>query len=267
MPLQRLWRITVAISDVLSPYLPMGQISSTEEGSYQRQSLFSLRDSKPEKKFNAPPGRHMFVVGRTNMGKTTFVKAVINKKLENFPYYNVYHLDTKHLGDFDDRDGTVIRSWEPPNVFTTPGNRMVWQPTEDNKGNYSRFFMDILSAGIPAIVDIDETKNMVFGKIDNIPRGLGLLLYQGRLPGINVYGGTQEVYQSPRAMFSQAADVISFDVDNSYDEEMMLRYLRLKEEGLKHLDLRPHEFWHRDKDSGAKARKFMSYHDFLSMIK
>lgn len=209
----------------------------------------------------------MYVVGRTGQGKTTFVKAVIDKKLENFPYYNVYHVDTKKQGDFTEADGKVIRSGTAPYAFTDYGNRMVWQPTEDNKGEYSKFFQGILDAGLPAIVDIDETKNMVFGKLDNIPRGLGLILYQGRLPGINVYGGTQEVYQSPRAMYSQASDVISFDVDNAYDENMMLNYLRLAEEGMKHLNLKKYEFWHRDKDSGSQSRLFKSYHDFLSLVK
>lgn len=209
----------------------------------------------------------MYVVGRTNMGKTTFTKAVIDRKISQFPFYNIYHVDTKKQGDFSESDGKVIRSFAAPKAFTTPGNRIVWQPTEDNKMEYSKFFQDILNAGLPSIVNIDETKNMVFGKLDNIPRGLGLILYQGRLPGINVYGGTQEVYQSPRAMYSQAADVISFDVDNAYDEDMMLNYLRLKEDGYKHLNLRPHEFWHRDKDSGGKPRLFKSYHDFLTMIK
>lgn len=200
------------------------------------------------------------------MGKTTFVKAVIDKKLSIYPYYNVYHVDTKKRGDFSPADGDFIISEEAPDPFTTPGNRMVWQPVVDNKEHYSTFFQDILDAGLPSIVDIDESKNMVFGKVDNIPRGLGLLLMQGRLPGINVYGGTQEVYQSPRQMYSQASDIISFDVDNAYDERMMLGYLRLQEEGMKHLDLMPHEFYHRDKDKG-RARRFKSYHDFLALVK
>lgn len=206
------------------------------------------------------------------MGKTTFVKALINKKIENFPYYNVYHVDTAKKRntdgsyDYDEGDGTVIRSATAPQAFTTYGNRMVWKPLEDNKEEYSKFFKGILDAGLPAIVNIDETKNMVFGKLDNIPRGLGLILYQGRAPGINVYGGTQEVYQSPRAMYSQASDVISFDVDNSYDENMMLHYLRLTEQGMKHLDLRKFEFWHRDKDAGI-TRLFKSYQDFLTLVK
>ena len=209
----------------------------------------------------------MYVVGRTGMGKTTLVREIIQKKLDNFPYYNVYHVDTKKQGDFTQDDGNIVRSAIAPYAFTDYGNKMVWQPDEDNKEQYSKFFQGILDAGIPSIVDIDETKNMVFGKLDNIPRGLGLLLYQGRLPGINVFGGTQEVYQSPRAMYSQASDVISFDVDNAYDENMMLGYLRLADEGMKHLNLKKFEFWHRDKDSGSRSRLFRSYHDFLSLIK
>ena len=218
----------------------------------------------------------MYVVGRTGQGKTTFVKAVIGKKLENFPYYNVYHVDTAKkkdvkTGDYEytEADGRVISSAMAPPAFTTYGNRMVWRPFEDNKEEYSKFFMGILDAGIPSIVNIDETKNMVFGKLHNIPRCLGLILYQGRAPGINVYGGTQEVYQSPRAMYSQASDVISFDVDNQYDENMMLNYLRLNEgeDAIRHLNLKKFEFWHRDKDSGSRSRLFKDYHDFLSLVK
>lgn len=200
------------------------------------------------------------------MGKTTFIKKMIEKKKAIYPYYNIYHMDTKKQGDYSESDGTLIISESAPPAFTTPGNSMVWQPVYDNKEEYSKFFMDILAAGLPAIVDIDETKNMVFGKIDNIPRGLGLILYQGRAPGINVYGGTQEVYQSPRAILSQASDIFAFDVDNAYDETMMLNYLRLKEQGQSHLNLQPHQFWHRDKDRGV-SRLFQSYQDYLPLIK
>lgn len=200
------------------------------------------------------------------MGKTTFVKALIEKKISTYPYYNVYHVDTKKLGDFDENDGEFIISELAPSPFKTGGNRMVWQPVKDDKEEYSKFFQSILDEGLPSIVNIDESKNMVFGKIDNIPRGLGLLLMQGRKPGINVYGGTQEVYQSPRQMYSQASDVICFDVDNSYDENMMLKYLRLAEDGVKHLDLMPHQFWHRNKDGGS-PRLFQSYRDFLPLVK
>jgi hypothetical protein len=200
------------------------------------------------------------------MGKTRFTKELIKKKLDKYPWYNIYHLDTKKQGDYDERDGTVIRNATAPPAFKSYGNRMVWQPAEDDKLQYSHFFQSILDAGLPSIVNVDETKNLVFGKLDNIPRGFGLILYQGRLPGINVYGGTQEVYQSPRAMYSQASDVICFDVDNSYDEMMMLNYLRLPKE-VKHLGLKKYEFYHRDKDGGSPARLFKSYQDFLMLVK
>lgn len=203
------------------------------------------------------------------MGKTTLVKAMINKKMEQFPLYNVYHVDTKKQGDFSSADGMVIRSKSAPKAFSSLGNKMVWQPEEDDKIEYSKFFSGILRAGLPSIVNVDETKNLVFGNLDNIPRGFGLLLFQGRLPGINVYGGTQEVVQSPRAMYSQASDVFSFDVDIDYDEQMMLKYLRLKEvngEKVKHLNLKKGEFWHRDKDSGAPSKLFRSYRDFLMTV-
>lgn len=201
------------------------------------------------------------------MGKTKLIKEVIRKKSSVQPSLNIYHIDTKKRGDFSALDGDMYIGDEIPPVFSsTGGNRMVWQPNEDHKERYSKFFLDILNAGLPAIVDIDEAINMVFGGIDNIPRGLKILLAQGRLPGIHVLGGTQEVAKSPRQLHSQAYHVISFNVINDYDERMMLKMLRLQERGLKKLGLKRFEFWHLRPDVDDMAVKYHTYQDYVDKI-
>lgn len=200
------------------------------------------------------------------MGKTKLIKEIVRKKQSVQPWLNVYHLDTKKRGDFSVLDGEMYIGDQPPPAFKTPGNSMVWQPYEDHKERYSKFFLDILNAGVPAIVDIDECINMVFGGIDNIPRGLKILLAQGRLPGIHVFGGTQEVARSPRQMHSQAYHVISFNVINDYDKRMMLNMLRLKERGLNDLGLKRFEFWHLRPDVDDHATKYHTYQDFVDKI-
>lgn len=199
------------------------------------------------------------------MGKTKLIKEIIWKKIAIQPKFNVYHIDSKKRGDFSAADGVMFIGERPP-AFTTQGNRMVWQPYEDNKVAYSAFFLDILNAGLPAIVNIDEAINMVFGGIDNIPRGLKILLAQGRLPGIHVFGGTQEVAKSPRQMHSQAYHVVSFNVINDYDERMMLKMLRLSERGLKKLALKKFQFYHIRPDVDDYAQLFDSYEQLVSKI-
>lgn len=194
------------------------------------------------------------------------IKEIINKKTEVQPWLNVYNLDTKKRGDFTAADGILYQGDMIPEVFTSGGHRMVWQPYDDNKLAYSTFFMNILNAGIPSIVNIDEAINMVFGGVDNIPRGLRILLAQGRLPGIHVFGGTQEVARSPRQMHSQAFHIISFNVINDYDERMMLKMLRLKQKGQETLGLKRFEFYHLRPDVDNHATLYHSYEPFVDKI-
>ncbi len=160
----------------------------------------------------------------------------------------------------------MFKSEMAPRAFTTPGNRMVWQPFDDNKNEYSKFFLSILNAGLPAIVNVDEAINMCFGGVDNIPRGLKILLAQGRLPGIHVLGGTQEVARSPRQMQSQAYHVISFNLINDYDERMMLKMLRLGEKGIKKLGLKQFEFYHIRPDIDDVAVLYHSWEELVDKI-
>lgn len=155
-----------------------------------------------------------------------------------------------------------LSEYAPP-VFTTPGNKMVWQPLLDDKEQYSLFFTNILETGLPAIVDIDEAINMRFNG-DTIPRGLSILLAQGRLPGISVFGGTQELARSPRQMLSQSTYIISFSLLNDYDERMMKHYLNLLKEDT--LNLKKYSFYMRRPEHDVKAILFDSYEKFLPLV-
>lgn len=231
----------------------------------QRNLNEVLGGSKKEalKRIKIEDGQHSFIVGKTGMGKTKLIKEVIRKKTSTQPYLNIYHLDTKKKGDFTEKDGNVIASEVHPRAFNTAGNRMVWQPLIDDKEEYSKFFLSILQAGLPAIVNIDESINMNFN--GNIPRGLSILLAQGRLPGIHVIGGTQEVARAPRQLLSQASNIICFNVFNAYDENMMLRYLRLHEQ--KNLNLKKYEFYFLRPDVDNTATFMQSYQEVLPFYK
>lgn len=207
-------------------------------------------------------GRHWFVAGRTGMGKTKLIKEIIRRLVSLHTHLNVYNLDTKKVGgDFSERDGTVILSEVAPDAYTTGGNRMVWKPIDDNRKEYDIFFKRILQAGLPAIVNIDETVNMKFG--DSIPRELGILLYQGRAAGIHVIGGTQRVAQSPQALLSQATYIVSFLLKNPYDEKTMLRALELEQDKL---GLRKYQFYFLNTDLDLPAKKYNSYEQLIPLI-
>lgn len=192
------------------------------------------------------------------------MKEIIRKKISIQPYLNVYHLDTKHRGDYSNRDGVVYIGKAPP-AFKDGGHKVVWQPYEDNMKDYSNFFLNILNAGQPAIVNIDESINMRFGASDNIPRGLKILYTQGRLPGIHIIAGTQEHAKAPRQAHSQAWHVISFNVTNKYDEMSMLDSLGLKGRGITKLGLKPWEFYHKA-DTDDAGHLFKTYQEFLPMV-
>lgn len=236
--------------------MPLGKPISLQKS---WNDVFSEKKKDDKTHVKIEDGQHTFVVGKTGMGKTKLIKEVIKKKLSTQPFLNVYHVDTKKKGDFTSRDGKLIASEFPPVPFRSMGNKMVWQPLVDDIDLYSQFFMNILNAGLPAIVNIDESINMNFN--GKIPRGLSILLAQGRLPGIHVIGGTQEVARSPRQLLSQASNVICFNVFNAYDENMMLKYLRLHD--IKNLGLKKHEFFFLRPDIDDSAKHMKTYQEVL----
>jgi len=199
------------------------------------------------------------------MGKTYFIKSLIRKKLEVQPWLNVYHLDTKHRGDYSSADGAMYIGTPPP-AFKDGGHKVVWQPYEDDQKAYSKFFLDILNAGQPALVNIDETVNMRFGAADNIPRGLKILYTQGRLPGIHIIAGTQEHARAPRQAHSQAWNVVVFNLTNPYDESSMLNTLRLKERGQKNLNLKKMQFYFIRPDVDDAGVLYNSVQEFIPKV-
>jgi hypothetical protein len=243
----KLLKVAIALPETLQPFLPHGK----------------TREKTRNKRVVRKQGEHYFIAGKTGMGKTRATKAIIAYKLQLEPYLNVYHLDTKHLGDYTKKDGIVVQSFRAPQAFKTQGNRLVWQPTLDDIDAFSEFFLNILYAGMPAIVNIDESINMKFG--ERIPRGLSILLSQGRLPGISVLGGSQELAKVPRQLLSQAKHLLFFNLTNSYDENMALHYLKLHNQ--KTLGLKQYEFYYFRPETDDNCTLMHTYDDLLSLMK
>ncbi len=249
-------KVVYRLSKELALYLPSSHFESAIEEQEANVNKYYRRQK-------ARDGEHWAIYGKTGMGKTTLIKALIDMMYETYPY-NVYHLDTKHQGDFSARDGKIIVSEFAPPVFSTWGNKMVWQPLLDIKEEYSKFFTNILNAGVPSIVNVDESANLVFGT--DVPRGLMLLLKQGRMPGINVILGAQEIANSVRQALSQATHVVSFNLINSYDTIMMRKYLRLPKE-LQQLNLKKYQLLHIKPDYDSTATLYNSYKELLGKVR
>lgn len=199
------------------------------------------------------------------MGKTKFTKELIRHKCKHSPWLCVYHLDTKKLGDFSNRDGIMVTSEFAPPPLDEPGSSMIWQPLYDDETQYNKFFHGILRMGRPAIVNIDECINMKFGT--RIPRELAILAAQGRKPGIHIYSGTQQLAKSPRDLLSQATHIVSFHVSIAYDEREIMKALNIYEKGVKEtLGLKEWEFYHRDTSKDDTATFYKTYQDFLAHI-
>lgn len=208
-----------------------------------------------------PEGEHWAVVSKTGNGKTTCVKAICRGYRQKYPWINTYILDSKKQGDFSSADGKIYNSYEPPPLLTGIGQRQVWQPVVDNIDAYDSYFQRILDAGKPALVIIDESKNLKFGT--KAPKGYELITSQGRKPGIFVLTNYQEVANGLRQGFSQSTHIICFSVWNSYDERAMKSYLRLPLH--EPLPLKgKHSFLYLNKDKMGSPQLFSGYQDFLS---
>lgn len=197
------------------------------------------------------------------MGKTHLKRAVIQQLRFMHPGINIYHLDTKKKGDYSSADGTVVLSSIPPPAFTTTtGNSVVWQPLADNRQMYDKFFKSILDAGMPAIVDIDETKNLRLGA--EPLRELGILLAQARLPGIHVISATQQVSKSPTEMAGQATYLISFFMQNDYDKAQMASHMGIRADDIR--KLKKYEYYFLNTDIDDVAKKYTHYADIMKFI-
>lgn len=207
-----------------------------------------------------PEGKHWAIIAKTGCGKTTFDKALLKAHMQKFPYLNTYILDTKKLGDFNENDGNLHLTYGPPPVLRGIGQKQIWQPLEDDLDMYSAYFENILRAGKPAIVLVDESKNLKFA--GKAPRGYELLLSQGRMPGISVITNYQEVANGLRQGLSQATNIISFGVSNAYDEWQVKDLLHLPKKDP--LPLKGvHSFLHLNTDKMSRPVLYSGYRQFM----
>lgn len=244
------------ISKKLSVYLPLSQGLPLNES----VDSLSLRTLPPAK---VREGEHWMVLSKTGNGKTTLDKALLRAIIYKYPYLNTYILDSKKLGDFSDRDGKMIRSYDPPPPLTGVGQKQVWQPVIDDINAYDKYFSNILNLGKPAIVLVDESKNLKFGT--RAPKGYELILAQGRKPGISVITNYQEVANGLRQGQSQPTHVVSFSVWNSYDERLAKQYLRVVGDGPLPLAGK-HSFLYINRDRMSKPLLFRDFRSFIPYI-
>lgn len=205
-----------SLSKHISTYLPLSQGLPLE----QEVGMF-VSNGMPS---SVPEGEHWAIFAKTGDGKTVFDKALLRSYRQVYPWINTYILDTKKLGDFTDRDGKIWRTYDPPPPLTGIGQRQVWQPIADNMDAYDTYFTNILQTGKPAVVLVDESKNLKFG--NRAPKGYELILAQGRLPGIHVITNYQEIANGLRQGLSQPKHIVGFSMWNPYDERQMKAALR-----------------------------------------
>lgn len=240
-----------SLSKFVSTYLPLGQgiPLDREVGMYVSSGI-------PNK---IPEGEHWAIFSKTGDGKTTFDKALIRCYRQIYPWINTYVLDTKKLGDFSERDGKIWRTYDPPPPLTGIGQRQVWQPITDNIDAYDLYFTNILQTGKPAVVLVDESKNLKFG--NRAPKGYELILAQGRLPGIHVITNYQEIANGLRQGLSQPKHIVGFSMWNPYDERQMKQALRLS--SYEPLPTKgQHALFYINRDKMARPVLFNGYQEF-----
>lgn len=209
---------------------------------------------------NIPEGEHWAIISKTGNGKTTMVKALCRAHRRKMPWINTYILDTKKQGDFSDKDGKVWQTYDPPPLLTGIGQSQVWQPIVDNIDAYDEYLQNILHAGKPCIVVIDESKNLKQG--GKTPKGYELLLSQGRMPGIHVMTNYQEIAEGLRQGLSQSTHIVGFSVWNEYDERMLKTYLRLPAKEPMHFNGK-YSFYYIHKDKMGAPILYKNYQEFI----
>lgn len=252
---QTVFHDLISISRWISQYLPLsdGVPLDTAINPFKRQGLAQV-------KFTPAQGKHWGILAKTGQGKTTLDKALLKAHQQKYPYINTYILDSKKLGDFSALDGRITRSYEPPPVLTGIGQKQIWQPLEDSLDAYDRYFRHILEYGKPAVILVDESKNIRVG--NRVPKGYELILSQGRLPGISVITNYQEVYESLRQGLSQSTHFIAFNVDNPYDLRVAKQKLRVTGDGGLPL-VGSHSFMYINSDTSGRPMLFRHYRDFI----
>lgn len=242
-----------SLSKFLSTYLPLSSGLPLDV-----EMDFDNPYSIPKK---SPEGEHWAVIAKTGDGKTVFDKALLRCYRKLYPWINTYIVDSKHLGDFTEKDGKIWVTYDPPPVLTGAGQKQVWQPIFDDIDSYSQYFLNILHAGKPALVLVDESKNLKKGQ--KYPKGYELILSQGRLPGIHVITNYQEVANGLRQGLSQAKHIVGFSAVDEYDLRMMKSFLRFPSfQQLPQKNV--HDLFYINRDTMARAVLFRGYQDFVS---
>jgi Cdc6-like AAA superfamily ATPase len=217
----------------------------------------------PHKRIRRPQGEHWAIVAKTGDGKTVCVKHLLEAYRQKYPFLQTYILDSKDLGDFTAKDGVVTRSLVPPPPLMQPGQRQVWQPIEkDNLLYYDEFFTQILYNNKPALVVIDESKNLKNGA--RYPKGYELLLSQGRMAGIFCFTNYQEIANGLRQGLSQAKHVIGFSVLNPYDESYLKQALKMRA-GVS-LERPRYSLWYVNRDTMATPKLYPGYKDLIAEL-
>lgn len=111
----------------------------------------------------------------------------------------------------------IIEQEEPPRPHTT--GVQVWRPVYDSLDNYERYFEQLLEAGGPRIVYVDETSSIA-NKRGEAGVAFQKLLKQGRGKRMLFIGGAQETAYIPRQLITQATHFVRFRLIGRYDTLM-----------------------------------------------
>ncbi len=161
-------------------------------------------------------GDRWVIMGVTRSGKTTFAKRLLAELRKRYPNARYYIIDSKFRGgDFEDFPG-VVRGEEVPDVLHAPGV-LVWQTPYDDPDKYGQFIENILKAGKPAIIFIDEISSLGRGEARTYPPALAKVLKQGGGLHIGVIINSQESVSIPRQILGQATHLVRFPLEDEYD--------------------------------------------------
>ena len=158
------------------------------------------------------------LLGTSGMGKTTFAQKLCDHLLKFYPSAVLYVLDTGQKGgDFDDYPGIVYQDDAP---LAIKKGVQVWRPSINDPRAFDEWFWNILQAGGPGIVLIDEIASLVKRQGQDAPPNFQRLMKQGRGKHLCVINCTQEMSPNPKPILTQTVHVVRFQmggIENGYD--------------------------------------------------
>lgn len=152
------------------------------------------------------------ILGRTNTGKTTFARELVNELRRFRPWAALYILDSKGTGDFRQFPGHIEQA-DPPAADTLTEGVQVWRPPtlRVDRAQTDAWLDSVLNRRRPAIVLIDELSATTRGnKPTDYPASLEVMQKTGRALNICLICLTQEVFGAPRQVLSQMSHCIRF---------------------------------------------------------